>query len=76
MHSFSVVEPVDALDLHVGPGQLLTRSAAVASHSPGGLVGNTPVLWVDAPFTGAGRGFWAKLEGGNPGGSKTGPPCT
>ncbi|MFB9904946.1 PLP-dependent cysteine synthase family protein [Allokutzneria oryzae] len=36
-------------------------------------VGNTPVLWVDEPFAPAGRGFWAKLEGSNPGGMKDRP---
>lgn len=39
-------------------------------HTPAGLVGNTPVLWIGDPFTAAGRGFWAKLEGHNPGGIK------
>lgn len=39
-------------------------------HSPAGLVGDTPVLWIGAPFTAVGRGFWAKLEGHNPGGIK------
>lgn len=33
-------------------------------------VGNTPVLRVTAPFADGGRGFWAKLEGLNPGGIK------
>ena len=36
-------------------------------------VGNTPVLWIDRPFTHNGRGFWAKLEGVNPGGLKDRP---
>ena len=36
-------------------------------------VGRTPVLWVDQPFARAGRGFWAKLEGFNPGGIKDRP---
>lgn len=39
-------------------------------HTPAGLVGDTPVLWIDQPFTVTGRGFWAKLEGHNPGGIK------
>ncbi|MEU0680174.1 MULTISPECIES: PLP-dependent cysteine synthase family protein [Streptomyces] len=38
-----------------------------------GLVGNTPVLQVSQPFTPSGRGFWAKLEGFNPGGIKDRP---
>ncbi|MFE2141390.1 PLP-dependent cysteine synthase family protein [Streptomyces sp. NPDC059456] len=33
-------------------------------------VGNTPVLFIDEPFATAPRGFWAKLEGFNPGGIK------
>ncbi|RVW04266.1 PLP-dependent cysteine synthase family protein [Rhodococcus xishaensis] len=40
---------------------------------PGRLVGNTPVLWIGAPFARDGRGFWAKLEGCNPGGMKDRP---
>ncbi|MDI9883704.1 PLP-dependent cysteine synthase family protein [Streptomyces sp. HNM0645] len=38
-----------------------------------GLVGNTPLLRVAEPFTQDGRGFWAKLEGFNPGGIKDRP---
>ncbi|MEU0696366.1 PLP-dependent cysteine synthase family protein [Streptomyces niveus] len=44
-----------------------------AAHSPAGLVGNTPLLRVHEPFAPAGRGFWAKLEGFNPGGIKDRP---
>lgn len=33
-------------------------------------VGQTPTLWIDEPFTVGGHGFWAKLEGANPGGIK------
>jgi cysteine synthase A len=40
---------------------------------PGAAVGNTPVLWVDQPLAPEGRGFWAKLEGFNPGGMKDRP---
>ncbi|MFE4490964.1 PLP-dependent cysteine synthase family protein [Streptomyces niveus] len=36
-------------------------------------VGNTPVVWVSDPLTPTGRGFWAKLEGFNPGGLKDRP---
>lgn len=36
-------------------------------------VGNTPVLRVTEPFAAGGRGFWAKLEGFNPGGIKDRP---
>ncbi|MDX3854586.1 PLP-dependent cysteine synthase family protein [Streptomyces sp. AK02-01A] len=51
------------------PAQLLTSSLQPA-HSPAALVGDTPTLWVGEPFTASGRGFWAKLEGSNPGGIK------
>lgn len=33
-------------------------------------VGNTPLAWITAGDTPDGRGFWAKLEGANPGGIK------
>ncbi|KMO72878.1 putative siderophore biosynthesis protein SbnA [Mycolicibacterium chlorophenolicum] len=37
------------------------------------MVGNTPVLRIASPFTAGERGFWAKLEGFNPGGMKDRP---
>ncbi|WP_374109751.1 MULTISPECIES: PLP-dependent cysteine synthase family protein [Mycobacterium] len=37
------------------------------------IVGTTPVLRVSAPFSEPDRGFWAKLEGLNPGGMKDRP---
>ncbi|NEW38030.1 PLP-dependent cysteine synthase family protein [Nocardia cyriacigeorgica] len=40
---------------------------------PDGLVGATPVIRIEAPLAPAGRGFWAKLEGFNPGGMKDRP---
>jgi S-sulfo-L-cysteine synthase (3-phospho-L-serine-dependent) len=40
------------------------------SHSPASLVGNTPVLWICDIGSSPERGFWAKLEGFNPGGIK------
>ncbi|BBX26922.1 putative pyridoxal phosphate-dependent protein CysK2 [Mycolicibacterium chitae] len=40
---------------------------------PATMVGRTPVLRFGAPFTTDGRGFWAKLEGFNPGGMKDRP---
>ncbi|MFB7494416.1 PLP-dependent cysteine synthase family protein [Streptomyces sp. NPDC056161] len=48
----------------------LLAAARHPQHTPAGLVGDTPVLWIGEPFTAAGRGFWAKLEGHNPGGIK------
>jgi len=37
------------------------------------MVGHTPVLRISAPFCSDDRGFWAKLEGSNPGGMKDRP---
>ncbi|WP_198358382.1 PLP-dependent cysteine synthase family protein [Streptomyces fildesensis] len=51
------------------PARLLAATS-LPVHTPAGLVGDTPLLWVGEPFTPAGRGFWAKLEGHNPGGIK------
>ncbi|MEU2715529.1 PLP-dependent cysteine synthase family protein [Streptomyces sp. NPDC007205] len=48
----------------------LPEPAGAPRRSPAGMVGNTPVLWVGEPFNPPGRGFWAKLEGANPGGIK------
>ncbi|WP_036444805.1 PLP-dependent cysteine synthase family protein [Mycobacterium kansasii] len=42
---------------------------------PAALVGHTPLLRISAPFSPAGRGFWAKLEGHNPGGSMKDRPA-
>ncbi|NGO14562.1 PLP-dependent cysteine synthase family protein [Streptomyces sp. HC44] len=61
MH-FSLLEPLGA---HA-PLPLIARH-------PAQLVGNTPVLWIDEPFAPPGRGFYAKLEGTNPGGIKDRP---
>ncbi len=41
--------------------------------SPHELIGNTPVQWIGAPLAPPDRGFWAKLEGFNPGGMKDRP---
>ncbi|MFJ9011610.1 PLP-dependent cysteine synthase family protein [Streptomyces canus] len=51
----------------------LPEPAGAPRRSPAGMVGNTPVLWVGEPFNPPGRGFWAKLEGANPGGIKDRP---
>ncbi|SEG47913.1 cysteine synthase A [Thermomonospora echinospora] len=48
------------------PSQLV---AGATCHTPERVVGNTPVLWIPELIEGGG-GFWAKLEGGNPGGIK------
>ncbi|GAA2446378.1 S-sulfocysteine synthase CysK2 [Streptomyces pulveraceus] len=47
--------------------------APMSARAPSELVGHTPVLWIGEPFADAGRGFWAKLEGANPGGIKDRP---
>lgn len=57
----------------VVPARLLTSAAAPRCYDPAATVGNTPVLWIDVPLTNDGRGFWAKLEGHNPGGIKDRP---
>jgi cysteine synthase len=44
-----------------------------ACHYLDQLVGNTPVLWTPDITGASGRGFWAKLEGHNPGGVKDRP---
>ncbi|MDM3930582.1 pyridoxal-phosphate dependent enzyme, partial [Mycobacterium intracellulare subsp. chimaera] len=51
------------------------RPARGGYRQPDALVGNTPVLRVSAPLTAADRGFWAKLEGANPGGSMKDRPA-
>ncbi|MFE6921585.1 PLP-dependent cysteine synthase family protein [Nocardia sp. NPDC057663] len=52
---------------------VLDRTVPSIADRPHALVGNTPVMWVGAPLAGADRGFWAKLEGFNPGGMKDRP---
>lgn len=52
------------------------RQAPRRNRQPGTMVGNTPVLWISGsagPVGSADRGFWAKLEGFNPGGMKDRP---
>lgn len=54
--------------------QSLTNTTATTDRSAlSALVGNTPLLRVSEPLTSADRGFWAKLEGFNPGGIKDRP---
>ncbi|MGW5723345.1 PLP-dependent cysteine synthase family protein [Amycolatopsis sp. NPDC003865] len=53
------------------PPRLLTTAARC--QNPANAVGNTPVLWIDQPDAPPGRGYWAKLEGFNPGGMKDRP---
>ncbi|MEV0079097.1 PLP-dependent cysteine synthase family protein [Nocardia neocaledoniensis] len=51
----------------------LDRTLPALAARPHALVGNTPVMWVGAPLATGDRGFWAKLEGFNPGGMKDRP---
>lgn len=54
--------------------QSLTNTTAMPHRSAlSALVGNTPLLRVSQPLTPPDRGFWAKLEGFNPGGIKDRP---
>lgn len=55
------------------PGSARLLTTAACCHSPALAVGNTPVLWIEDPLVRTGRGFWAKLEGFNPGGMKDRP---
>ncbi|MBB6569675.1 PLP-dependent cysteine synthase family protein [Kribbella sandramycini] len=52
--------------------EAMAVSAGVAWRTPAGIVGNTPTLWVGDVLheTGTANGYWAKLEGHNPGGIK------
>ncbi|WP_405534000.1 PLP-dependent cysteine synthase family protein [Streptomyces sp. NBC_00075] len=52
---------------------LTTSDFTPAASTLPGLVGNTPVLRVSQPLSPPDRGFWAKLEGFNPGGIKDRP---
>lgn len=62
------VLPQHALNLHAPHHRPLRRHDATGTLTA--TVGNTPTLRVTAPFADGGRGFWAKLEGFNPGGIK------
>ncbi|MGH3821914.1 MAG: PLP-dependent cysteine synthase family protein [Pseudonocardiaceae bacterium] len=52
------------------PARVLAAGYAPRCATVAGAVGSTPVLWIDRPLNPEGRGFWAKLEGHNPGGMK------
>ncbi len=57
------------------PGAGRCQPAPGSYRQPDALVGDTPVLRISAPLTAADRGFWAKLEGANPGGSMKDRPA-
>ncbi|MER7762759.1 PLP-dependent cysteine synthase family protein [Streptomyces sp. NPDC097619] len=65
--------PFSPYTRHVAPAEPLHGTPHPGPSGLAGLVGNTPVLRVSAPFSGPDRGFWAKLEGFNPGGIKDRP---
>lgn len=58
--------PANPTDHLVEPPRTPRRSAAA-------LVGHTPVVWIGEPLVPSPCGFWAKLEGSNPGGIKDRP---
>ncbi|AFJ35813.1 PLP-dependent cysteine synthase family protein [Mycobacterium intracellulare] len=67
------VHPIPALKV-VQPREC-AQPGTDAYRRPGAMVGHTPVLRIEAPFAPPGRGFWAKLEGFNPGGSMKDRPA-
>lgn len=62
------VLPLHHKNLHTIPHRPARRPQPAPTLAS--AVGNTPVLRITAPFADGGRGFWAKLEGFNPGGIK------
>lgn len=60
----------DARRISPSPARVLAAGYAPRCDTVAGAVGSTPVLWIDRPLNPEGRGFWAKLEGHNPGGMK------
>lgn len=65
------VVPFHPVNRHAARHRHLRRHDPAATLAA--AVGNTPVLRITAPFTDDHRGFWAKLEGFNPGGIKDRP---
>ncbi|MBY0291053.1 MAG: PLP-dependent cysteine synthase family protein [Mycobacteriaceae bacterium] len=62
-----------ALSLHSPHHYAVHHQRLRRFDKPGTMIGSTPVLRIAAPFTDDNRGFWAKLEGFNPGGMKDRP---
>lgn len=52
------------------PAHILRHADGRPAGTIADAVGNTPTVWIGPPLTVHGRGFWAKLEGHNPGGIK------
>lgn len=65
------VIPFHPVNRHAARHRHLRRHDPAATLAA--AVGNTPVLRITEPFTDGDRGFWAKLEGFNPGGIKDRP---
>ena len=64
----------NVLSIHHAHDAHLARQRRLGRYGrPATMVGQTPVLRIGAPFTDGERGFWAKLEGFNPGGMKDRP---
>ncbi|WP_026256734.1 PLP-dependent cysteine synthase family protein [Mycobacterium sp. 155] len=61
------------LPVHPFPAHAAAPRGLRRNDRPSSMVGNTPVLRIAAPFTAGEGGFWAKLEGFNPGGMKDRP---
>lgn len=62
------------LSIHAAPYAHLPELPHLGRYErPATMVGQTPVLRITEPFTNADQGFWAKLEGFNPGGMKDRP---
>ena len=61
---------LDARHTSPSPARVLTTGYAPRCDTAADAVGSTPVLWIDRPLNPEGRGFWAKLEGHNPGGMR------
>ncbi|MGH3764786.1 MAG: PLP-dependent cysteine synthase family protein [Pseudonocardiaceae bacterium] len=65
---------LDARQISSSPAaRVLSAGSAPRCDTVAGSVGGTPVLWIDRPLNPEGCGFWAKLEGHNPGGMKDRP---
>ena len=65
MSSVVPLHPANLHRAHHRPPRRYDHAGTLAA-----AVGNTPVLRITSPFADDGRGFWAKLEGSNPGGIK------
>lgn len=66
-----MIDVVTTLPAALPPPSQLICSATC--HSLESLIGNTPVLWMPDLCGTPGRGYWAKLEGHNPGGIRDRP---